>query len=1161
MAELTARLRLIADIRNFSQNIQRGATQARTALSGLDRQVGRVGTGLNGANKASKSFFQTLRSNVATQIKAGIMFATLYQALITFRQTIGAAISEMFNLDEALRKVQSISKDADVTIEGLKNQLIKAAREGKLFGQTAAEVAVGMFEIVQAGFSTAEAFSIAEVAAQAATAGFTDAATAGKVITGALLAFNMEADKARYVSNVLFQTVDTGVVTFEQLAQGIGVAMAPAAQMNVTLEELGAAIALMTRKGIPANRAMTSLTRILFQFLDPSDKAFKAAKEMGFALESQTVKTHGLLGAMRLLAKATGGNEEQLADVFDRQRALIGAFSLLADGGEDWAEILVTMNAAQENTGATMLAWDERSKALTIRMDILRAQILALVVQGLYPLAEGLGVVVDWLSRMISDDMGVFKWLKDTATEVTGLSEAWNDFTRALKDMFAEGQGDRLSLMFWGMFVTLREGLPTLFETLALLLRIGTWALRNKPALIAIALAFGAMFISAHPLLATFQALLIIIGYMEKNWDKWWVKILGTTAAIVLAWRALDMLYSAFTASRLAMFLFNTQLKGVTAGTGLMTRAVANVARAMLDAITPMAKFFGMTGEKAAAAAFQVRKVADGLNDILRKPEKIARTVTVTTNVAQKAAEGAAAAAAKGAVGAGLVQGAAKGIGMGLGGGIMIGLMAFLKGPFVAGIIAGIAQAFILVAAALGISVLALVAVIVVVIIGAIIAAFLIYKYREEIWAGLKTLGRVLQEFFTSQLPAMMHVMIDELEKFFTETLPAWARSQFTAENMGRWFGRFLMAAILLVFWPATLVYHFRDKLSVFVEQIAGFLGALPSRVAEKIGDAAGIILDALVNSPQWYSAFVLRVLKFEAQIALFVAEIPQRIAEFIGDHWKDVLDFLVDVAKWRFYLERKFAQFVMRVAPLVAALPGKIGAWIGDHWKDIIGFLVNPQEWYELFRTLVRAFVDLVSEKIGPMLSGIGDAIAGGIKTGITSAFSGLGEWIVNAAKSALGPVAGWLAKGVGFLGRFFGGAPAGMQDILDWLQGGSTSGVGSTSRQSAGGLRGFASGVRNFMGGMALVGERGAELVRLPRGADVVRNADMGQATRGAAGEGHVSVSAEVNITTSMMREYEDLKRRVIQEVEEKLDDAAATAGLAKPRLGTLGAGIPRT
>lgn len=1144
MPELTARLRLIADIRNFSQNLQRAAQQGRTAMRGLDRQVGNVGRGLNSANKASKGFFHTLRSNVATQIKAGIMFATLYQALITFRQTIGAAVAEMFNLDEALRKVQSISKDADETIEGLKNQLIKAAREGKLFGQTAGEVAVGMFEIVQAGFDTAEAFDIAKVAAQAATAGFTDAATAGKVITGALLAFGMEADKARYVSNILFQTVDTGVVTFEQLAQGIGVAMAPAAQMNVTLEELGAAIALMTRKGIPANRAMTSLTRILFQFLDPSEKAFKAAADMGFALDSQTVKTHGLLGAMRLLAKATGGNEEQLADVFDRQRALIGAFSLLADGGEDWAEILVTMNAAQENTGATMLAWDERSKALNVRMSVLRAQVLALVVKGLYPLANGLGVVVDWLSRMIADEMGVFKWLKDTATEVTGLSVAWNDFTQALKDMFAEGQGDRLSLMFWGLFVVLREGLPTLFEMMTLLLRVGAWALRNKPALIALALAFGAMFITAHPLLATFQALLIIIGYMDKNWDDWRVRVVGTTAAVLLAVAALNMLWGAFTASRLAMFLFNTQIAGVTSGTGLLMRSMINLRQAVINGLRPMVTFYTAMYDSARKAATAAWSAANALSDILRKPEKITRTVTVVTAQAQKVTKGAAVVGAAGTeavkkgIASGLVQGLTKGIGTGIGAAIVAGIVLGLK----------------FAVAAVGIATVGLAALIVVAIIAVIIAGFLIYKYRKEIWAGLKTLGRVLKEFFTQKLPEMMQPFIDGMQEFFTQTLPTWAKKQFTAENMGRWFGRILMVAILAAFWPAVLVYLFRDKLNTFVDKVAEFLGELPGKIADKIGDAAGIILGALVDAAKWIIEFEKKVIEFEVKIVEFVAELPGRIAEFIGDHWKDVLDWLVDAAKWYTHFVLKVAEFYLKIADFVAGIPSKIAEFIGDHWKEIIGFLIDPEKWWTEFKSLIETFVDIVTDRVGPLLSGIGTAIGGGIRSAISAALSGIGSFFENTLRGGLG----WLSKIGGPIGSvlaFFGAMPSGMQDVLNWLDGTSS---GPSPRESAGGLRGFAHGVRNFVGGLALVGERGAELVNLPRGADVIRNADIGQSMRGG-GNGGLHVSAEVNIT--MSQDFEKMKRRVLQEVEEKLDNAAATAGLSKPRFGTWGSGIPRT
>ncbi len=1149
MAELTARLRLVADIRNFSQNLQRAAQQGRTSLRSLNQRIGNVGKGLNNATKASKGFFQTLRANVATQIKAGIMFATLYQALITFRQTIGAAISELLKLDTALRKVQSITKDTDVAIGDLGKTLLKAAREGKLFGNTAGEVATGMFEIVQAGFNVADSYRIALTAAKAATTGFTDSATAGKVITGVMLAYGLSVEKVDFVANLLFQTVDTGVITFEQLANGLGTTLAPAAALGVSLDEVLGAVATMTRKGVPAARAFTAITRMLFGFLDPSESARQHAEDLGFALNADTIETHGFVGAMELLNEATDNDSELLADLFDRQRALIGAFTLLSDGGEEWTAVQLEMAKAQDGLGALEDAWIERQKALDIRLQILRAQVLSLVVSALIPLAKQLTVVIGWLSAMIADDMGMFAWIKKMSA-ITGLTEAWKDFAEAVREMLSGGQGDRLSLMFHGMFVILREGIPMMFSFVSILLRLGAWAITHKPVLIAIALAFGLMFISAHPLLAVFQALFILVGYMDKNWGDWRVKVVGTTAAVLLVVSALIQLRDAFMLTKTAMFLFQGVASGIggSKGIGFIEAAVINLSRAVAETRLRVIGFFNRMRIAANKAADQVGRVVKGLSDILAKPVNIVRTITVKT--IEKAAAGKAAGAGiegvkKGLI-SGLIPGITKGLSTGIGAGIVAGILLGLKLALV-----GVSVAAIGIAAA-----------IVIVIVTVIIAGFLIYKYRKEIWAGLKTMGRVLKEFFTQKIPEMMQPFIDGMQTFFTETLPNWARSQFTPENMGRWFGRILMVAILPWIWPFLLISKFHDRLYEFIGSVAGFLAELPGQLASKIGDAAGAILGAIVDIPKWSMEFQLRVHKFEAKILTFVAEIPGRIAEFIGDHWKDVLNVLVDAAKWAGHLFVKVDEFLAMIVNYVAGIPTEIGEMIGDNWKDIIGFLVDPTAWWELFKTLVQEFVDLVTEKIAPMLSGIGDAIVGGIKSGITNAFSGLGGWIVNAIKGALGPVLGWLQAGAGIFGKFFGGVPGGMQDIIDWMSPGGGEGSGGHGHLTPHGLLGIstgASGIRNFMGGLALVGEQGAELVRLPRGADVVRNADMGQALRGSAGG--VSVSAEVNITTSMMREYEDLKKRVLQEVEEKLDDAAGIAGLSKPRLGTLGSGIPRT
>lgn len=59
---------------------------------------------------------------------------------------------------------------------------------------------------------------------------------------------------------------------------------------------------------------------------------------------------------------------------------------------------------------------------------------------------------------------------------------------------------------------------------------------------------------------------------------------------------------------------------------------------------------------------------------------------------------------------------------------------------------------------------------------------------------------------------------------------------------------------------------------------------------------------------------------------------------------------------------------------------------------------------------------------------------------------------------------------------------------------------------------LPGFASGVTNFRGGLAVVGERGPELVNLPRGSDVISNKDI-SSIAGTAGSSTVTVNLHGN------------------------------------------------
>lgn len=76
----------------------------------------------------------------------------------------------------------------------------------------------------------------------------------------------------------------------------------------------------------------------------------------------------------------------------------------------------------------------------------------------------------------------------------------------------------------------------------------------------------------------------------------------------------------------------------------------------------------------------------------------------------------------------------------------------------------------------------------------------------------------------------------------------------------------------------------------------------------------------------------------------------------------------------------------------------------------------------------------------------------------------------------------------------------PKALTDIFDKIKGlGNVPGLGALFG-GKGKVPGFANGVRNFGGGLAIVGEQGPELVNLPKGADVFTNQESRQMVGGA-------------------------------------------------------------
>ncbi|HPD32465.1 MAG TPA: phage tail tape measure protein [Phycisphaerae bacterium] len=295
--------------------VQGGATKAAVAVAGLAKNLG----GLYLAYKTLGTIKQSVRDFAAFE-----------------RQM--ANVSTMLYRDGAMKYLPAY-----------KQQIRELALE---FGEGTETLSKGLYDILSASIDASKAMDVLTVSSRAAQAGLTTTAVAGDAITTILNSYGLSADYAGKVSSDLFETVQRGKLVFGDLASEIGLVAADAASAGVSLEELLAAVATLTRGGLRAPLAVTSLRALINAFRKPSEEGKKAAAELGFEMNVTTLHAQQLSGMLRILAKASN---EQLAAIFQNVRGLTGLAVALEQAGGVAEDVGYIM----ESSGADLEAYSK----------------------------------------------------------------------------------------------------------------------------------------------------------------------------------------------------------------------------------------------------------------------------------------------------------------------------------------------------------------------------------------------------------------------------------------------------------------------------------------------------------------------------------------------------------------------------------------------------------------------------------------------------------------------------------------------------------------------------------------------------------------------------------------------------------------------------------
>lgn len=296
---------------------------------------------------------------------------------------LAAAGREVFNFSRnfasKMAEVVTLSDEIETNLDSYKAKVIALTRSIPVMAD---ESAAALYQIVSAGHDGADGMTILEQSAKAAVAGVTETATAADGITSILNAYQKSASEAESVSDMMFTTVRLGKTTFGELASYIAQVTPTAAAYGVEMDQVLAAIATLTKSGVPTAQAVTQIRQAIIA----------ASKVLGDgAFEGRSLQE-----ALGMIADKAGGSESKLRALVPEIEAVNGMLGLTGINARTASEHL---DAMTQSAGATAKAFEQQMRDPQKQIELLKNNLLA----AFSDLGEGALNTVGELAQLLNE--------------------------------------------------------------------------------------------------------------------------------------------------------------------------------------------------------------------------------------------------------------------------------------------------------------------------------------------------------------------------------------------------------------------------------------------------------------------------------------------------------------------------------------------------------------------------------------------------------------------------------------------------------------------------------------------------------------------------------------------------------------------------------------
>jgi TP901 family phage tail tape measure protein len=254
--------------------------------------------------------------------------------------------------------------------------------------------------------------------AAAANIGLADAAT---ITANTFNTFGLDAEAAAGVANVLAGAANASSADVSDLAQGMKMAGAVFASNGQSVEDMAAALAILSNNGIAGADAGTSLKTMLMRLAAPTGEAATAMQQLGLNVYDST-------GAIVPFGDMLGQLESSLQGLTDEQRnaaltTIFGADAIRAAtilAGEGAAGFAAMQEAVTEEGSAAALAQANMS-GLSGAIQYFKGSIDSLLIKTATPYLEMLSQMIRGAADLFTRFSSLPRSVQRFAAVLTGV--------------------------------------------------------------------------------------------------------------------------------------------------------------------------------------------------------------------------------------------------------------------------------------------------------------------------------------------------------------------------------------------------------------------------------------------------------------------------------------------------------------------------------------------------------------------------------------------------------------------------------------------------------------------------------------------------------------------------------------------------------------------